>query len=42
MFFSSLDRFLHDFVELMHLMHWLHQSISQKETNKYLNPRKIS
>ncbi len=33
----ELDLFLHDFVELMPLMHWLHQSIPQKETGKYLH-----
>lgn len=33
----SLDHFLRDFVQLMPLMHWLHKTIPQSETNKYLN-----
>lgn len=33
----ELSVLLRDFVELMPLMHWLHQSIPQKETSKYLS-----
>lgn len=33
----DLEHFLHDFVELMPLMHWLYQSIPQAETSKYLH-----
>ncbi|MDX8403568.1 MAG: SIR2 family protein [Mariprofundaceae bacterium] len=32
----DLTRFLHDFIALMPLMHWLHQAVPQAETNKYL------
>lgn len=33
----NLDDFLRDFVQLMPLMHWLHKTIPQSATNKYLN-----
>jgi len=33
----ELSAILRDFVELMPLMHWLHRSIPQKETSKYLS-----
>jgi len=32
----ELFDFLHDFIDLMPLMHWLHRHIPQKETAKYL------